>query len=102
MCYYLVSSRIEQIDPAILRPGRLDIHISIPLPNPEARKQIISKTLEEMPNVLTELDIDWIVKETHEKSSSDLIDLCREAGMICIRQDRDIINVEDLITALNK
>eukprot|EP00743_Colponemidia_sp_Colp-15_P010576 GILK01011666.1.p1 GENE.GILK01011666.1~~GILK01011666.1.p1 ORF type:complete len:867 (+),score=112.71 GILK01011666.1:45-2645(+) len=83
------TSRRELLDPAILRPGRLDEHIALSLPDEAARTSILNKKLSRM--CIQEGDREVIVKETVQATSNctgaDLENLCREAAMICLRED---------------
>eukprot|EP00742_Colponemidia_sp_Colp-10_P009440 GILJ01010294.1.p1 GENE.GILJ01010294.1~~GILJ01010294.1.p1 ORF type:complete len:853 (+),score=106.64 GILJ01010294.1:345-2561(+) len=83
------TSRRELLDPAILRPGRLDEHIALSLPDEAARTSILNKKLSRM--CIQEGDTEVIIKETVAVTSTctgaDLENLCREAAMICLRED---------------
>ncbi|KAI8892694.1 P-loop containing nucleoside triphosphate hydrolase protein [Globomyces pollinis-pini] len=96
-----ITNRIEQVDPAIIRPGRLDIHLHIPLPNTKSRKQILVETLKHMPNMLEESMIDEIVYKTEGYCSGDLINICREAAMISIRQNLECIQANQIEIVLD-
>lgn len=60
------------IDPAILRPGRLDVKIKVDLPNEEERKGIMKIHLRGKKNVLNEGDINTIAELTENYSGADL------------------------------
>ncbi|KAF9914435.1 hypothetical protein BX616_008301 [Lobosporangium transversale] len=86
------TNRPEVIDSAILRPGRLDQIIFIPGPNEETRKMILEGYTSKMPIKLNEKDMQSLAKTTEGYSGADLENLCREAALICLRQD--ITNTE--------
>lgn len=96
-----VSSHKDSIDPAILRPGRLDIHVQLTLPDLLARRQILEGALKEMPNDLADSDFENLARQTDGKSSGDLINMCREAAMGCIRNDVPILSVKYLASLVS-
>ncbi|KAI8994712.1 P-loop containing nucleoside triphosphate hydrolase protein [Pilobolus umbonatus] len=81
------TSRIEAIDPAVLRPGRFDEHIYIPLPNDKQRYEIIKGISSKMPIDLTEHEISSVVDRTHSWSGAELDNLFREAAMVSLRDN---------------
>ena len=84
---------MNDIDSAIARPGRLDIHIHVPLPNPESRKEILKGMLQQMPHSLSVQDIDLLVDKSSQWPSGDIVNLCREAAMSCIRSHQSLITI---------
>ena len=79
------TNRPEQIDPAILRPGRLDQLIYIPLPNEASRLDILKATLKNSP-VSPKVDLGFLAKHTHGFSGADLAEVCQRAAKIAIRE----------------
>ena len=79
------TNRPEQIDPALLRPGRLDQLIYIPLPNEASRLDILRATLNHSP-VSPRVDLGFLAKHTHGFSGADLSEICQRAGKLAIRQ----------------
>lgn len=73
------------IDPAILRPGRLDQLIYIPLPDEKSREAIFRANLRKSP-VAKEVDLGYIAKVTHGFSGADLTEICQRACKLAIRQ----------------
>ncbi|KAG1468134.1 hypothetical protein G6F56_004020 [Rhizopus delemar] len=80
------TNRPDQIDPALLRPGRLDQLIYIPLPNEESRLSILSATLRKSP-VAPEVDLNVLAKHTQGFSGADLAEICQRAAKLAIRED---------------
>ncbi|MDL2260788.1 CDC48 family AAA ATPase [Methanimicrococcus sp. OttesenSCG-928-J09] len=81
------TNRPDMIDPALLRPGRLEKHIYVPPPDAEGRKQILDVYLDGVKNLLAgDLDADTLVKETDGFVGADLEALVREAKMVAIRE----------------
>ncbi|KAL9644070.1 hypothetical protein ABK040_005537 [Willaertia magna] len=81
------TNRIELIDSAILRPGRIDKQIYISLPDEDSRKDILRKKLKDMPILNLEECLEEIVKRTDGCSSADLDNICREAAILCLREN---------------
>jgi len=79
------TNRPEIIDPALLRPGRLDQMIYIPLPDAESRKQIFNAVLRKSP-VAPDVDIDALVKHTNDFSGADITEICQRACKYAIRE----------------
>lgn len=85
------TNRPDQIDPALLRPGRLDQLIYIPLPDEVSREQILKATLKKSP-VAPSVDLTFLAKSTHGFSGADLTEICQRAAKLAIREsiDQDI------------
>merc|ERR1719324_357761 len=97
----MATNRPDILDPALLRPGRLDRKIEIPLPNESARLDI----LKIHSNPITKHgDIDWeaVVKLTDTFNGADMRNICTEAGMFAIRAERDYVEEEDFMKAARK
>lgn len=58
------TNRIDAIDPAVLRPGRFDEHVYIPLPDEKQREEIINGISAKMPISLNDFERDVLVKNT--------------------------------------
>jgi len=79
------TNRPDQIDPALLRPGRLDQLIYIPLPDEKSRLSILSAALRKSP-VSREVDLGFLAKNTHGFSGADLTEICQRAAKLAIRE----------------
>lgn len=79
------TNRPDVIDPAILRPGRLDQLIYIPLPDEESRIQILKSCLRKSP-VNEEVDLQFMAKNTNGFSGADLTEICQRACKYAIRE----------------
>jgi len=82
------TNRPDIIDPAILRPGRLDQLIYIPLPDDGSRKAILKSNLRKSP-VAKEVDLDYLAKMTRGFSGADLTEICQRACKLAIRESID-------------
>ncbi|KAG5246405.1 Posttranslational modification, protein turnover, chaperone [Salix suchowensis] len=77
-------------DPALLRPGRLDRKIEIPLPNEQSRMEILKHG---------DIDYEAVVKRGEGFNGADLRNVCTEAGMSAIRAELDYAIQEDFMKA---
>ena len=81
------TNRPDMIDPALLRPGRLEQHIFVPPPDREGRRQILEVYLAAIKDMLAEdVDIEELVGNTEGFVGADLEALVREAKMVAIRE----------------
>lgn len=95
------TNRPDILDPALLRPGRFDRFIEVPLPNEEGRKEILKIHTEKMA-LDEEADLDVLSSLTDGLSGADLKAVCTEAGMFAIREKRDKVTVADFMDAVDK
>jgi transitional endoplasmic reticulum ATPase len=79
------TNRPDQIDPALLRPGRLDQLIYIPLPDEKSRLSILNAALRKSP-VAEDVDLGYLAKDTHGFSGADLTEICQRAAKLAIRE----------------
>ncbi|PXF24127.1 MAG: proteasome-activating nucleotidase [Methanobacteriota archaeon] len=93
------TNRPDILDEALLRPGRFDRIIEIPMPNEEARKAIIKIHLKGMPKT-RDVSIKGLVEKTGGFSGAELKAMCVEAGMRAIRAGHDRASKEDFTKAL--
>lgn len=97
----MATNRPDVLDPALLRPGRLDRKVEIPLPNEAARMEILkihASTLAKS----GEINYEAIVKLADRFNGADLRNICTEAGMFAIRDERDYTVQEDFMKAVRK
>jgi len=97
----MATNRPDVLDPALMRPGRLDRKIEIPLPNEASRVDIIK--IHATP-ITKHGDIDYesIVKLSDGFNGADLRNVCTEAGLFAIRAERDYVVNEDFMKAVRK
>uniref|UniRef100_A0A8D3CFZ5 Transitional endoplasmic reticulum ATPase n=1 Tax=Scophthalmus maximus TaxID=52904 RepID=A0A8D3CFZ5_SCOMX len=79
------TNRPDIIDPAILRPGRLDQLIYIPLPDEKSRMSILKANLRKSP-ISKDVDVDFLAKMTNGFSGADLTEICQRACKLAIRE----------------
>jgi 26S proteasome regulatory subunit T4 len=97
----MATNRPDVLDPALLRPGRLDRKIEIPLPNEGSRVDII-KIHSRSIRKLTDIDYEAVAKLCEGFNGADLRNICTEAGMFAIRESRDYVEQEDYMKAARK
>jgi transitional endoplasmic reticulum ATPase len=83
------TNRPDIIDSAILRPGRLDQLIYIPLPDEASRVQILKANLRKSP-VSKDVDLNYLAKMTQGFSGADLTEICQRAVKTAIRESIEI------------
>jgi len=97
----MATNRPDTLDPALLRPGRLDRKIEIPLPNEQGRLDILK--IHSRPIATHgEIDFESVVKLSDGFNGADLRNVCTEAGLFAIRSERDFVNQEDMMKAVRK
>ncbi|MDD1715215.1 MAG: proteasome-activating nucleotidase [Methanoregulaceae archaeon] len=94
------TNRVDMLDPALLRPGRFDRVIEIPLPDAVARKEILKIHSRKMH--LLDVSLDRIVEMTEKTTGAELQAVCREAGMMAVRREADGVSQEDFEKAVRK
>jgi len=95
------TNRIDILDPALLRSGRLDRKIEFPLPNEEARVRILQIHSRKM-NVNSDVNFEELSRITGDFNGAQLKAVCVEAGMIALRREGTEINHEDFTEAVSE
>jgi proteasome regulatory subunit len=94
------TNRVDMLDPALLRPGRFDRVIAIPLPDKAGRIAILKIHSKKM--TLVDVDLDRIVEMTENATGADLQAVCREAGMMAVRREAAGVSQDDFEKAVRK
>ncbi|MCU0633007.1 MAG: proteasome-activating nucleotidase [Methanolinea sp.] len=95
------TNRVDMLDPALLRPGRFDRVISIPLPDADGRREILKIHSSRM--VLgRDVDLGVIVEMTEDATGAELQAICREAGMMAVRREAKTLSQDDFTRAVRK
>src|SRR5580700_10264352 len=95
------TNRPEVLDPALLRPGRFDREVEIPLPN-QAERAAILKVHVTGKHLAPDVDFDAVARATPGFSGADLANLINEAAIVAIRDNRDIIYARDIDEARDR
>eukprot|EP01056_Protomagalhaensia_sp_Gyna25_P001667 Protomagalhaensia_sp_Gyna_25__1666@NODE_1868_length_1462_cov_853_619817_g1536_i0_p1_GENE_NODE_1868_length_1462_cov_853_619817_g1536_i0NODE_1868_length_1462_cov_853_619817_g1536_i0_p1_ORF_typecomplete_len413_score92_95AAA/PF00004_29/2e43AAA_lid_3/PF17862_1/1e12RuvB_N/PF05496_12/4_5e11Prot_ATP_ID_OB/PF16450_5/2_8e10AAA_2/PF07724_14/1_2e09AAA_5/PF07728_14/3_5e09AAA_22/PF13401_6/2_1e06AAA_16/PF13191_6/3_3e06AAA_3/PF07726_11/6_5e06IstB_IS21/PF01695_17/1_3e05Mg_chelatase/PF01078_21/0_00011Mg_chelatase len=97
----MCTNRIDVLDDALLRPGRIDRKIEFPHPNAEARKEILKIHSKKM-NLFRGIDLGRIAQEMNGASGAEVKAACTEAGMFALRERRVHVTQEDFEMAVSK
>ena len=94
------TNRPDILDEALLRPGRFDREIEIPIPDDAGRKAILQLHIDKM--ATKKIHLKTIVDKTTGFSGAEIKATCVEAGMIAIRQGRSYIKQEDFMESIKR
>lgn len=97
----MATNRADTIDPALLRPGRLDRKIEFPLPD-RRQKRLVFNTITSKMSLDPLVDLELLVKRSDKLSCADINSVCQEAGMLAVRASRYVIKQEDFEEAYSK
>jgi proteasome regulatory subunit len=95
------TNRSDILDPALLRPGRFDRIIDVPLPTPEAVQQIFRIHTKGM-TLAADVDLAALTSRLRSVSGADIQAIATEAGMRAIRHERGAIAQADFLAAIKK
>ncbi len=95
------TNRKDILDPAVIRPGRLDRLIHIPIPNKEARLEIFKIHSCNM-NFDKKINIEALTNRMEGFSGAEIKAVCTEAGYFAIRANRTNVTKEDFLKAIDK
>jgi len=79
------TNRLDLLDPALLRPGRLEFLVELPTPDAAARSAILGVQMRHMP-LAKDVNIETLVNNTEGLVGADLEGLCRQAALFAIRE----------------
>lgn len=97
----MATNRPDTLDPALIRPGRIDRKIEIPLPNESSRMDILKIHAKPITKH-GDIDYEAVAKISEDFNGADLRNVCTEAGMFAIRAGRDYVLHEDFMKAARK
>jgi proteasome regulatory subunit len=95
------TNRPDILDPALLRPGRFDRFIEVPIPNEDGRNEILKIHTRNM-SLDEDVDIRHIASLSEGASGADLKAICTESGMFAIREERSTVKMNDFLDAVDK
>eukprot|EP00957_Ditylum_brightwellii_P062459 4740621-Ditylum_brightwellii.AAC.1 len=93
------TNRADTLDPALLRSGRLDRKIELPLPTEEARVRIFKIHSRRM-NVSEGVDFDELSRTCEDFNGAQIKTVCIEAGMLALRREGSELSHEDYVEAV--
>ena len=83
----MATNRIETLDPALLRPGRIDRKIEFPLPDAKTKRRIFNIHVSRM-SLADDVKLEEFVMSKDELSGADIKAMCTEAGLLALRERR--------------
>ena len=83
----MATNRIETLDPALLRPGRIDRKIEFPLPDSKTKRRIFNIHVSRM-SLADDVNLEEFVMSKDELSGADIKAMCTEAGLLALRERR--------------
>jgi 26S proteasome regulatory subunit T3 len=90
----MATNRADTLDPALLRPGRLDRKIEFPLPD-RRQKRLVFQACTASMNLGPEVDLEDYVSRPDRVSNADIASICQEAGMHAVRKNRYVVLPKD-------
>lgn len=97
----MATNKIESLDPALIRPGRIDRKIEFPLPDTKTKRHIFNIHTAKM-TLAEDVDLEKFVMAKDELSGADIKAVCTEAGMLALRERRMKVCHEDFVKAKEK
>ena len=95
----MATNRIETLDPALLRPGRIDRKIEFPLPDSKTKRRIFNIHVSRM-SLADDVNLEEFVMSKDELSGADIKAMCTEAGLLALRERRMKVRYACLLKAL--
>jgi len=90
----MATNRADTLDPALLRPGRLDRKIEFPMPD-RRQKRLVFSTITGNMNLSDDIDLEDFVCRPDKVSCADINSICQEAGMQAVRENRYLVLSKD-------
>jgi len=97
----MATNKIETLDPALIRPGRIDRKIEFPLPDSTTKRRIFQIHTAKM-QMAPDVDVEELVSTKEELSGADIKAVCTEAGLLALRERRMRVCMEDFTKAKEK
>ena len=82
----MATNRIDSLDPALIRPGRIDRKIEFPLPDDKTRRRIFNIHTNKM-TLADDVNIEEYIQSKEDLSGADIKAICTEAGLMALRYD---------------
>ncbi|KCV69931.1 26S protease regulatory subunit 6B [Fonticula alba] len=90
----MATNRADTLDPALLRPGRLDRKIEFPAPDRRQKRLVFAAVTSKM-NVADDVDLESFVSRPDKLSNADIAAICQEAGLQAVRRNRYVVLTSD-------
>ena len=94
----MATNRIDSLDTALIRPGRIDRKIEFPLPNEKTKRRIFGIHTSRM-TLADDVDLEEFVMAKDDLSGADIKAICTEAGLLALRERRMKVKQSDFVKA---
>ncbi|VVT49467.1 uncharacterized protein SAPINGB_P002284 [Magnusiomyces paraingens] len=94
----MATNKIESLDPALIRPGRIDRKILFENPDPATKRKILQIHTSKM-SLAQDVDLEELVSAKDDLSGADIKAICTEAGLLALRERRMKVTMEDFRSA---
>ena len=95
------TNRPDVLDPALLRPGRFDRQVTVPLPDIRGREHVLKVHMRQVP-ISEDVDPSVIARGTPGFSGADLANLVNEAALFAARKERQLVSHQDFLDAVDR
>ncbi len=96
------TNRADVLDKALMRAGRFDRQIYVDLPDVRERKEIFEVHLRPLKKIASELDTEFLAKQTPGFSGADIANVCNEAALIAARKGNKAVGKQDFLDAVDR
>ncbi|CAM9370540.1 unnamed protein product [Chrysoparadoxa australica] len=97
----MATNKIEALDPALIRPGRIDRKIEFPLPDAKTKRRIFNIHTSRM-TLNDDVDLEVFIMAKDDLSGADIKAICTEAGLLALRERRMKVTNDDFVKAKEK
>ena len=97
----MATNKIESLDPALIRPGRIDRKIKFPLPDEKTKRKIFSIHTTKM-SLSEDVNLEEFIMSKDELTGADIKAMCSEAGLIALRERRMKVTMADFRKSKDK
>eukprot|EP01054_Gregarina_sp_Poly1_P003944 Gregarina_sp_Poly_1__3943@NODE_2185_length_2521_cov_158_995518_g1245_i1_p2_GENE_NODE_2185_length_2521_cov_158_995518_g1245_i1NODE_2185_length_2521_cov_158_995518_g1245_i1_p2_ORF_typecomplete_len145_score25_54AAA_lid_3/PF17862_1/1_4e11AAA/PF00004_29/1e09AAA/PF00004_29/6_2e03_NODE_2185_length_2521_cov_158_995518_g1245_i116142048 len=97
----MATNRIDSLDPALIRPGRIDRKIELPAPDVKTKRRIFQIHTNKM-TLGEDVDLEEFILTKDDLSGADIKAICTEAGLLALRERRMKVTQADLRKAKDK
>lgn len=97
----MATNKIESLDPALIRPGRIDRKIEFPLPDEKTKRRIFNIHTSKM-SLADDVNLEEFIMSKDDLSGADIKAMCTEAGLLALRERRMKVSMEDFRKSKDK
>ena len=97
----MATNKIESLDPALIRPGRIDRKIKFPLPDEKTKRNIFTIHTAKM-SLDADVDLEEMIMAKDDLSGADIKAMCSEAGLLALRERRMKVKMDDFRKSKDK